>query len=85
MAATRLGIAPPAQVNIRPNGRYRSVIVEDAPTPPTSGQTKSEAVAFVATVLRNPGASRADFQFAMDLSERFDIRARDLLERHRRG
>jgi hypothetical protein len=44
-------------------------------------QTKAEAVAFVSAVLRSSFALLSpDFQLAMDLSERFDVRARDLLE-----
>jgi len=80
MAATRLGIPPPAQVNIRPNGRYRSVTVEDAPMPPVNSQSKTEAVAYVSRVLGFPDATQHDFQFAMALSERFDIQVRDILE-----
>lgn len=48
-------------------------------------QTKPEAVAFVSAVLRTPLALVSpDFQAAMDASERFDVRARDLLEYRRK-
>lgn len=44
-------------------------------------ETKGEAVAFVWAVLSQRLALLSpDFQVVMDLSERFDIRARDLLE-----
>lgn len=47
---------------------------------PRRPATKSGAVAFVSAVLRNEPAFRSpDFQVAMDLSECFDIRAKDLL------
>jgi hypothetical protein len=52
---------------------------------PRDPQTKAEAVAFVAAVMRGSQLAllSPDFQVAMDLSERFDIRARDLLEYRR--
>jgi hypothetical protein len=44
-------------------------------------QTKADAVALVSAVLLNKLALFSpDFQLAMDLSERFDVRAQDLLE-----
>lgn len=52
---------------------------------PRKPQSKAGAVAFVSAVLRNEPALRSpDFQVAMDLSECFDIRAKDLLE-YRKG
>jgi hypothetical protein len=54
-------------------------------TDPRKPQTKDGAVAFVSAVLRNePALQSPDFKVAMDLSECFDIRAKDLLE-YRKG
>lgn len=51
---------------------------------PRKPQTKDGAVAFVSAVLLNKLVLLSpDFQLAMDLSERFDVRARDLLEYRR--
>ena len=76
MAATRIGVAPPAQVNARPDGRYRG-LAESVRYP----RTKDGAIAFVSAVMQSPLAlTSPDFQVAIDLSERFDIRAGDILE-----
>ena len=53
-------------------------------TDPRFPKLKTEAVAFVAAVLRQKLALLSpDFQTAIELSERFDIRAKDLLEYRR--
>ncbi len=50
-------------------------------TDPRNPHTKPEAVAFVSAVMRTPHALLSpDFQVAMDLSMRFEISARDVLE-----
>jgi hypothetical protein len=47
-------------------------------------ETKPEAVAFVSAVMKHKLVLLSpDFQTAVDLSERFDIRARDILEYRR--
>ena len=52
---------------------------------PRNAKTKADAVAFVSAVLQVGAALHsADFQVAMALSERFDVRGRDLLE-YRKG